>query len=49
VTRRFGGTGLGMSIVRHLVDMMQGRIEVESNPDVGTKVRVRLPLPLAAA
>ncbi len=48
VTRRFGGTGLGMSIVRHLVDMMQGRIEVESKPDVGTKVRVRLPLPLAA-
>jgi PAS domain S-box-containing protein len=48
VTRRFGGTGLGMSIVRHLVDMMGGRIEVDSKPAKGTRVRIRLPMPLAA-
>ncbi|MDQ2065085.1 histidine kinase N-terminal 7TM domain-containing protein [Xinfangfangia sp. CPCC 101601] len=44
VTRRFGGTGLGMSIVAKLVSIMNGRIEVESEPDVGTAIRIHLPL-----
>lgn len=48
-TRRFGGTGLGMSIVRRLIDMMDGEITVSSAPGQGTKVRLRLPLPLAPA
>jgi len=48
-TRRFGGTGLGMSIVRRLIDMMDGEITVTSAPGQGTKVRLRLPLPLAPA
>jgi PAS domain S-box-containing protein len=49
VTRRFGGTGLGMSIVRRLVQLMGGEIEVESRPGEGTRVRALLPLAAVAA
>jgi CheY-like chemotaxis protein len=47
VTRRFGGTGLGMSIVRRLVEMMGGVIAVDSTPQLGTTICVTLPLPAA--
>ena len=43
--RRFGGTGLGMAIVRSLVDMMGGAITVQSAPGSGTAVKISLPLP----
>lgn len=35
-TRQYGGTGLGLSISSQLVEMMQGRIWLESEPDVGS-------------
>lgn len=45
IARRFGGTGLGMSIVKRLVDMMQGTITIDSAENSGTTVQIRLPLP----
>lgn len=45
VTRRFGGTGLGMAITRNLVQKMGGEITVHSETGAGTTIRVTLPLP----
>jgi signal transduction histidine kinase/ActR/RegA family two-component response regulator len=44
-SRRFGGTGLGMSIVRRLVTMMQGQVRIDSIEGRGTNVVIDLHLP----
>ena len=42
-TRQFGGTGLGLTISRHLVELMRGDIRVESQTNQGSHFIVRLP------
>ena len=44
---RIEGTGLGMSIVKNLVDAMGGQIRVESEEGAGSRFTVALPLPVA--
>lgn len=43
---RVAGSGLGLPIVRSLVDLMKGTIAVESKEGKGTTFRVELPFPL---
>jgi PAS domain S-box-containing protein len=43
ISRQFGGSGLGLAISRHLVELHNGRIEVQSEPGKGTTVTVTLP------
>ena len=47
VQRRSGGTGLGLTITRALVNDMGGQVHVSSELGRGTRFRVELPLPLA--
>jgi PAS domain S-box-containing protein len=44
-TRGVGGSGLGLYICRELVERMEGRLEVESEPGKGSRFRVALPAP----
>ncbi|MEN9429938.1 MAG: hypothetical protein RJA86_797 [Pseudomonadota bacterium] len=43
-TRRYGGTGLGLTICRHLIELMGGEIHCESTPNQGSRFWFRLPL-----
>lgn len=43
IAKRFGGTGLGMSITRNLITLMGGQIQIESEPGGGTSCIVDLP------
>jgi len=47
-TRRYGGSGLGLSIVKQLVELQQGTIEICSQENKGTEFIVVLPFKKAA-
>lgn len=43
-TRRYGGTGLGLTICRELILLMRGHIELDSRVGEGTRVHFRIPV-----
>lgn len=47
VARCYGGSGLGLSITKQLVDLMNGDLEVESLIDQGTIFTIKIPLETA--
>ena len=49
ISRRFGGTGLGLFITKELVDLMNGEIEIQSTKNVGTTIHIKLNLPIGYA
>ncbi len=49
ISRRYGGSGLGLVISKHLLELMGGSIDLHSKPGQGTEVSVNLTLPVDPA
>lgn len=49
ITRRFGGTGLGTSLVKEFCDLLKGSVRIDSQLGEGTKCYVALPFKPAQA
>jgi two-component system phosphate regulon sensor histidine kinase PhoR len=48
-SRLVGGTGLGLSLVKHIVDRHRGHLEIRSTVGKGTTVSILLPVAPAGA
>ncbi len=46
INNKYGGSGLGLSIVKGVLEIMDGEIKVESTPDVGSKFYFSLNFPI---
>jgi signal transduction histidine kinase len=44
IRRQFGGSGLGLALVKEIVEGHQGTVQVESRPGEGSTFEVRLPV-----
>ena len=49
ITRKFGGSGLGLSISRQLAEMMGGELDCESEPGGGSSFMLTIPMHVAEA
>jgi signal transduction histidine kinase len=47
--RGFSGLGLGLTVARRMAELIGGKLEVTSQPNVGTRVAMQFPAQLAAA
>jgi signal transduction histidine kinase len=45
ITRRYGGTGLGLAVTRDLVELMGGHLSLRSIPSEGSEFSCEIPLP----
>ncbi len=43
-SRRTGGSGLGLSIAQSAIHHLKGKLEVESEVNIGTKIKIHLPI-----
>jgi signal transduction histidine kinase len=48
-TRKYGGTGLGLALVSRFCRLMGGDVAVDSQPNVGSRFSVRLPIEVGSA
>ncbi|SMD39109.1 Signal transduction histidine kinase [Reichenbachiella faecimaris] len=46
INRKFGGTGLGLTITKQLIELQGGKINVESEPSVGSNFKITIPFEL---
>jgi signal transduction histidine kinase len=42
---QYGGSGLGLTIVKRIIELHRGNITIESEPEAWTRVNIFLPIP----
>jgi signal transduction histidine kinase len=47
INRKYGGTGLGLTIVKNLIELMGSKIQLRSQPNIGTTFYFNITFPLA--